>query len=240
MTIGDLWLPVLGAGIPPLASFSAVGTFDTATLSDPQTVTFPGSYTTQTNDLIIVAYSIFGPTPPSFSGSGATWVNNGNGGHTAPVSGIAIGYASTSGNTGFTMTGQNAGGVRSGTCCFAVVSGGQFGASNPIQNAVNGYANGGNSATTSPLSWTYTTKRILVVGAAASSLTGYFHNTDTLTWGGSLTAPANLAIDNNQKGSSRLDWAISQATSSGTLFYKAVGQSGSQFTVIGVALTMAV
>lgn len=101
MTIGNLWLPVLGAPIPTFPIVAA-GTFGGFVVSNPLTVPLPSGYTTVPGDCIIVAYSASNIHTPSFSGGGVTWDNHPE--DTNQTSGLAIGWGAAGGDSSFSFT----------------------------------------------------------------------------------------------------------------------------------------
>lgn len=225
MTIGNLWLPVLGGPVV-LTAPTQVGTATTgAPVSSPVTVTLPA--TTNANDCIVIG--VFTVTSAGLtitgSGAGATWVTTDNA-HGAFDWAVVVGYGCSASQTTCTLT------VTGSPVSFILYVCSQwsgFPASpSPIATSTTGFTASGSSVTTGNVS--YVTNQ-LVVGTAGSNNTSSF----TPTWSSGAT---NTRLGQINLGTDRcvLDSFIAPAANTTNLQESGVG-SGEYGAVVAVLQT---
>lgn len=205
MTMPHLWYPgcqVVESPANPWAPYTlkASGVFDSASFGSPQSITLPSSYSTATNDCIIVAYSLSGSTSPTISGCGATWLSAAGAidGNTNPRAGFNFGYAATAGGTSISMAGI---GTAHGTVIIAVFADLKA-VSTPLGSGWLGSNAGGALTFTAS---TTTVAQQLVLSSGGTNTTGSWSAGSPSTFGG--TNLTNIQIDNNQQAT-RLDGLV--------------------------------
>lgn len=223
MTIGSLWLPVLG-GPAVLTAPTQVGTATTGNpVTSPVTVTLPA--TTSANDCIVIG--VFTVTSAgltiSGSGAGATWVTTDNP-QGAFDWAVVVGYGCSASQTTCTLT------VTGSPVSFVLYVCTQwsgFPASpSPIAASSTGFTASGTSVTTGSVSYV---RNQLIVGTAGSNNTASF--TPTWSSGASNTrlGQINLATDRCV-----LDSFIAPGANSTTL--QEAGVSGGEYGAVVTVL----
>ncbi len=190
----------------------ASGTFTTAGLSNPQTLTLPNSYSTATDDCIIVAVASNSGNVLSMSGAGATWVTVGQQqGSPSFFGAVFIGYGTTSGQTTCSLSGATS----SADAVIAVLSDVKF-SSSPV-HASNHTGQNSGTGVTDPGSTGYGTHGLFLGSAGAKTSGVDFTGGGAPLLGGGLAGSLTTLIgESSTHMSVRLDAVVPTPASSGT------------------------